>query len=267
MDVQSNNVPDEYNMFFLGKPEKENQNQNKQSQKADDRTSHNISCQFVGESTSECKGSNIDSANIMDPVVEDINVENSEILEANADHNSNSVYSSANREQLEPFKFELIEEMLIFQRMSFDYKMKCPRCKVETKYIIRHVIQSIRCQAGINSIAFKIKFLEYKKQTKDMDTVRQEQRERKAKSRARMRALDNEKVKKQQREDKEKSRKELRAVNHEKVKGQQRDHKVASRKELRGKNNEMVKKQQREHKEKSIAALRAVDNETETKIP
>ena len=74
MDVQSNNVPDEYNMFFPGKPEKENQNQNKQSQKSDDRTSHNISCQFVGESTSECKGSNIDSANIMDPVVKNTNL-------------------------------------------------------------------------------------------------------------------------------------------------------------------------------------------------
>ena len=187
-------------------------------------------------------------------------VGNLEISEDSADDNQNFLSPSEKTEQKEPFKYELSEGMLVFHRMSFDYKMRCPRCQVETKYIIRHVNQNTKCQAGINGDVFKIQFLKYKKETKDMNIVRQEQRERKVKSRARMKAVNNERLKRQQREYEKKSIAAMRALDNENVKQKQKCRKVKSRKELRAVDYEKFKRQERIYKGKSLFKKRAQDN-------
>ena len=55
-------------------------------------------------------------------------VGNLEISEDSADDNKNFVSPLEKTDQKEPFKYELSEGMLVFHRMSFDYKMRCPRC-------------------------------------------------------------------------------------------------------------------------------------------
>jgi hypothetical protein len=48
-----------------------------------------------------------------------------------------------------PLIYESSGKILTFLRMSDDYVMKCPLCKTETKYIVRHFLQEPNQQRGI----------------------------------------------------------------------------------------------------------------------
>ena len=65
-------------------------------------------------------------------------------------------------EHMEPFIYELDNQILVFQCLSPNYIMKCPSCKLETRYIIRHVNLGTSCIVDINKDEFKRQFLKYK---------------------------------------------------------------------------------------------------------
>ena len=88
----------------------------------------------------------------------------------------------------ETFKYELDDTLLLFQCKMPNFIMKCSRCNIETRYIIRHLSQSMSCRLGIDMDELKKKLTKYKKSVQDSDIVKQNQRERKAKSRAKLRA-------------------------------------------------------------------------------
>ena len=128
-----------------------------------------------------------------------------------------------------PFVYDFDNISFVFQCTSVDnYIMKCPRCKVETKYIIRHLSQKTSCKDGINQDEFRKQFFKYKKGLKDPEIEKQKQREWKASRRARLRTENDEIVKKKQREDKEKTRAKMRIIDPENVKKQQKTIRDAS---------------------------------------
>ena len=186
---------------------------------------------------------------------------------------------------INPFIYEFDKTLLVYQYNSTHNDiMKCPRCKVETKYIIRHLSQNKECKIGINQEEFRKQLLKYKKSLKDPNIVRQKQRawkaarraklraenneivkaknrEHQAKFMARKKAIDNDGVKKQRRERKKNSRIKMRLIDNENVKRQQRESKKNSINAMRLIDNENVKRQQRERKKNSINAMRLIDNE------
>ena len=85
-----------------------------------------------------------------------------------------------------PFIYELNGELIVFQCMSADYIMKCPRCRKETKYIVQHITKNPECQNYVNIERFKEQYNVYKKQKKLID-----QNQRKSASRAAKRTIDN----------------------------------------------------------------------------
>ena len=75
------------------------------------------------------------------------------------------------------FVYEFDKTLLVFQCTSTEnYIMKCPRCKKETRYIIRHLSQKNSCKNGINHEEFKKQFFNYKKGMKDPYIEKQKQR-------------------------------------------------------------------------------------------
>ena len=70
--------------------------------------------------------------------------------------------------------------------MTDDYIMKCPLCKIETKYIVRHIGHDKNCKRYFNQDDFKLKFRLYKL-NKDEDKIKADQRNRKAISIAKQR--------------------------------------------------------------------------------
>ena len=61
-----------------------------------------------------------------------------------------------------PLKYEANGKTLVFQRTSYDYKMICPNCKSETRYIVRHLLNHPDCQQIIVPYEFKKQFKTYK---------------------------------------------------------------------------------------------------------
>ena len=55
----------------------------------------------------------------------------------------------------EHFTYEADGHIYVFRKMSEDYVMKCPFCRTETKYIIRHIASY---SAMINQAEFKAHF-------------------------------------------------------------------------------------------------------------
>ena len=157
---------------------------------------------------------------------------------------------------IRPFIYEKNGTILIFQRMSDDYIMKCPRCCMETKYIIQHMYRSTKCKIPDDNDGFKNEFQLYKhNKVKEQERIWQEA------SMARKRALDNEKVKEQQRKRQKASMEKKRAHDNGKVKEQQRRRQEASMEKKRVHDNENVKEQQRKRQEASMEKKRVHDNE------
>ena len=52
--------------------------------------------------------------------------------------------------------------------MSDEFIMKCPLCKSETKYIVRHIVH---CSDHVNQAAFKAQFHIYKEDKRKKDQV------------------------------------------------------------------------------------------------
>ena len=102
---------------------------------------------------------------------------------------------------------------LTFKRMSHDYKMKCPTCLQETRYIIQHFSKG-RCKIIVNIHDLKKELNSFKElytrnnktsanvkigQNKEkMMQVKEQQSKQKCQSMARQREDDADKVKKQQ---------------------------------------------------------------------
>ena len=97
--------------------------------------------------------------------------------------------------------------------MSEDYVMKCPFCRTETKYIIRHIASY---SALINQAEFKAHFKIYKEAK-----VKEDQRNRKRKSREKQRAEDEKKMKEDIARQKRANRAKQRAEDEAKVKEDQ----------------------------------------------
>ena len=103
--------------------------------------------------------------------------------------------------------------------MSHDYKMRCPACGNETKYIIQHLNKS-KCKKNVHIDDFKNELKAYKesytklkrRQNMDMkrttagDQIKESQNKWKKQSRERQRKNDETKVKLQQNDRKKASR-------------------------------------------------------------
>ena len=111
------------------------------------------------------------------------------------------------------FLYESAGYILAFLKMSDDYIMKCPLCQVKTKYIVRHIVH---CTDKVDQAEFKIQFRNYKEKK-----IKEDQVNRKRKSRAKQRAEDVEKVKKDQVISKNKSMAKQRVEDEKKVKKDQ----------------------------------------------
>ena len=59
---------------------------------------------------------------------------------------------------IKPFTYEKNGIILVFQRISNDYIMKCPRCNIETKYIIQHMYRSTKCKIPDDNDGLKKEF-------------------------------------------------------------------------------------------------------------
>ena len=110
----------------------------------------------------------------------------------------------------QPFIYELDGVILVFLCMSEDYIMKCPICKMETKYIVQHVAQNKTCQNYVKPDEFKDQFTIFKKPKTIKD-----KRNCKRKSRDTLREKDHGNVKDNQKKHKASSRANLRANNPE----------------------------------------------------
>ena len=97
--------------------------------------------------------------------------------------------------------------------MSDDFMMKCPLCKSETKYIVRHIVH---CSDHVNQAAFKAQFHIYKEDKRKKDQVN-----RKRKSRAIQRAQSEKKYKENQAKEKRETLAKQRAEDEAKVKEDQ----------------------------------------------
>ena len=70
-----------------------------------------------------------------------------------------------------PLIYESSGKILTFLRMSDDYVMKCPLCKTETKYIVRHIGSNTSCNNQISKEEFKSQFQLYKKEKANKDNA------------------------------------------------------------------------------------------------
>ena len=66
-------------------------------------------------------------------------------------------------EDYQAFIYELDGQLMVFRGMSEDYIMKCPKCKIETRYIVQHITKSPSCQKYVDPDQFKVQFTIYKK--------------------------------------------------------------------------------------------------------
>ena len=82
----------------------------------------------------------------------------------------------------EPFVYEYNGNVMVFLCMSENHNMKCPRCKMETRYILNHLTKKSECQKLINIDDFKEQFRLYKGK-QDKEKMKEGQRNRKAASR------------------------------------------------------------------------------------
>ena len=106
---------------------------------------------------------------------------NEDTAETNISKKNNIVYSLERRKECqgldknEPFIYEGDGEQIVFQKISPDYTMKCPKCQLETRLIIGHVVKDPKCRNFFNAQKFKEQYKKYKEQK-----IEQENRKRKA---------------------------------------------------------------------------------------
>ena len=160
------------------------------------------------------------------------------------------------QEDYQAFIYELDGKLLVFQRLSENFIMKCPRCKAETRYMMKHITKNPTCQNIVSPNEFKLQFNIFK-----AEKLRQDNAERKRESRAKLRAENYEAVKRQHRNHQASSMAKLRAEDNEAVKRQHRHHQASSIAKLRAEDNKAEKTQQKNRKACSRTKLRAEDNE------
>ena len=61
-----------------------------------------------------------------------------------------------------PFVYEKNGKKLTFKRTSYDYKLVCPSCHKETKYMIQHICKG-NCPSTVDMVDFKEQLKEFKK--------------------------------------------------------------------------------------------------------
>ena len=171
-----------------------------------------------------------------------------------------------------PFVHTNNGKKLTFQRMSLDYKMKCPTCLHETRYIIQHLAKG-KCQITVNIDNFKNELRTYKefytkqrrrlnmerKRTTDTEKIRESQNKWKKTSIAKQRENDANKVKEQQNKRKSKSRAKQRENDACKVKEQQNQRSRLSR--VKRKAVDPMKVQEEENKRQQ--KHRRVENDSD----
>ena len=77
-------------------------------------------------------------------------------------HPASPEHKKVHQEEKDPFIYEAYGELLIFKRMSDNYTMKCPKCQVETKHIVQHIMKNATCQNFFDAEKFKKQFTLYK---------------------------------------------------------------------------------------------------------
>ena len=107
--------------------------------------------------------------------------------EDTADHMQEGAIKAA------PFRYKSNKVMLEFKCMSENYMMNCPRCKLDTRYIIQHVSKKASCQMSIDIDTFKKQFQSYK--DKDKDKKLKILKEKQQMKRECYKAVDKDKVK------------------------------------------------------------------------
>ena len=119
-----------------------------------------------------------------------------------------------------PFIYKLDGQQIVFQKMSPDYIMKCPKCQIETRLIIGHVVKNPKCRNFFNVEKFKDQYKKYK----ELKT-KEDNRKRKVASRAKM---DNEKVQENNRKHKAASYAKLKTIDNKQVQDEDRKRKAAN---------------------------------------
>ena len=141
--------------------------------------------------------------------------------------------------QYQPFIYNYKETIIHFARTSNDYYMRCPNCLKESKQIVQHLTKNNSCQNYVNIDSFKQQFKIYKK-----EKMKEDQNMRKAASRAKQRAKNEDKVKQKQNEWKATSLANQRIQNEDKVKQNQTERKAAFLAKQRAQNEEKVNQKQ-----------------------
>ena len=93
---------------------------------------------------------------------------NEDTAETNISKKNNIVYSLERKKECqgldknEPFIYEGDGEQIVFQKISPDYTMKCPKCQLETRLIIGHVVNNPKRRKFYNAEVFKEQYKKYK---------------------------------------------------------------------------------------------------------
>ena len=157
------------------------------------------------------------------------------------------------------FMYESKFGIMEYKCMSENFIMKCPRCGMETRYIIQNLTKRASCQINIDLDTFKTQFQRFK--DKDKENKLKKQRENKQAERAKSRAADEEKVKEKRRCEETARRQKLRAADEVKVKEKRRSEETARRQKLRAADEEKVKQQMATEKAAGRHKSRAGDEE------
>ena len=151
-----------------------------------------------------------------------------------------------------------------FENQKIDVLIKaqdqitCPFCFITFKNICNHLKRS-RCKIP-NLEHFSQALKEFKRKT-FINEIKENQRQRKQKSDAKLREIDNLAFKERQSQRKAKSDAKQRAINEEKVIRDRAERRSKSNAKYRAIDEEKVKKNQTERRTKSDAKLRAIDEE------
>ena len=152
---------------------------------------------------------------------------NSDDIEHNVDEKNDTTHQLETKSDKISFKYESKFGILEYKCLSKNFIMKCPKCEMETKYIIQHLTKKSSCRMNIDLDTFKSQFQRFKSQfqrfkDKDKEKNLKKDKERKQIERAKLKEQNEEKVKEQRRNEKAARRQKLRAVDEQKVKEQRK---------------------------------------------
>ena len=76
------------------------------------------------------------------------------------------------------FVYDFSGHVVAFLKMTEDFVMRCPKCQIKTKYIIRHLSSKQQCKNLIDLQVFKQQFKMYKRDKEKKDDVIRKRRHR-----------------------------------------------------------------------------------------